>query len=796
MSQADLGALPQVEIGSDGMGSATPEQSLRLSFGLFVAATLALAAGLVSPIPMLTSILTVGGAVLFALAGWRTVSSIRKGRARLQLIDTAARLVSNDPDACYIADPAGRILHRNGAAEARAPTQTRTMADVLRDRVANPGALLARVQGRAIAYGHARDEVATRRGHVRLSAQEVGSGVLIWRLEQHSDRLGGGRGADALSLPMLTAGPSGTILFMNEAFKRLTGGREKTLDKVFHDLPLKSGHVHSMEGADGPVETLVAVVAASGGRQEIYLLPSEAAGAAVATPAAEWHAIEDLPVPLLKIAPDGRILASNKEARALLNLPEDGEIRFWEILEGLGRPIGDWLRETVRGRGASGPQFLRGTGPHRDTFVQVSLNLAGGADDLQLIAVLNDVTELKSLEAQFVQSQKMHAIGQLAGGVAHDFNNLLTAISGHCDLLLLRHDECDPDFGDLTQIRQNVNRAASLVRQLLAFSRKQNLMPEIVDLRDVLSELTHLLNRLVGEKVSLTVEHDPDLSTIRADKRQLEQVFMNLVVNARDAMVDGGAIVVETENVELKAPLERDRATLPAGRYVLARVRDEGHGIAAEKLNKIFEPFYTTKRPGEGTGLGLSTAYGIVKQTGAFIFADSVVGEGSVFTLYFPVAEEGIVEDRPHAAPDPDESDTDPGDAAILLVEDEAPVRAFASRALRLKGYTVLEADSAEAALKILDDPELVIDVFVTDVIMPGLDGPSWVREALIARPETRVVFVSGYAEDAFSEQKARIPNSVFLPKPFSLTDLASTVQAQLNQGGRLGRAVHREPSK
>jgi len=374
----------------------------------------------------------------------------------------------------------------------------------------------------------------------------------------------------------------------------------------------------------------------------------------------------------------------------------------------------------------------------------------------------------------------MQAIGQLAGGVAHDFNNLLTAISGHCDLLLLRHDQGDADYGDLIQIHQNANRAASLVGQLLAFSRKQNLMPEIIDLRDALADLTHLLNRLVGEKVQLTLTQDPALRCIRADKRQLEQVIMNLVVNARDAMPDGGDIRLETGNVTFEVPLERDRATVPPGAYVAVRVIDEGCGIAPEKLTKIFEPFYTTKRPGEGTGLGLSTAYGIVKQTGGFIFVDSTPGQGTIFTLYFPAHDHPPAQAAAEAR-DPAPLPSRKAEGVVLLVEDEAPVRAFASRALRLRGYSVLEADSAEAALAMLSDPDLAVDLFVTDVIMPGKDGPTWVREALADRPETKVVFVSGYAEDAFAEHKAAIPNSVFLPKPFSLTDLTTTVQRQLH---------------
>lgn len=399
------------------------------------------------------------------------------------------------------------------------------------------------------------------------------------------------------------------------------------------------------------------------------------------------------------------------------------------------------------------------------------------------MAVLSDATQLKTLEAQFVQSQKMQAIGQLAGGVAHDFNNLLTAISGHCDLLMLRHDKGDPDFADLDQISQNANRAASLVGQLLAFSRKQTLKPQVIDLRDTLSDMTHLLNRLVGEKVLLTLEHDSELRSIRADKRQLEQVLMNLVVNARDAMPGGGEIKIETENLHLIQDMPRDRVTVPKGDYVAVKVSDEGTGIAANELGKIFEPFFTTKRVGEGTGLGLSTAYGIIKQTGGYIFCDTVVGSGTCFTIYLPVYDRIAQSD---AHPDKAAGGRVPsdmaiqGDATVLLVEDEAPVRAFASRALKLRGYCVLEAENAEEALKMLDAPDLDVDIFVTDVIMPGMDGPTWVTEALKTRPGTKTVFMSGYAEDVFQDGNCPVQNAVFLPKPFSLSELTATVQNQL----------------
>jgi two-component system cell cycle sensor histidine kinase/response regulator CckA len=749
------------------------------NIGIVVMAAISLAIiAIYVPDPVWTFGLGMTSAILFVLGIAAAVLRVQMRLQRRQLRRAVSAFVEHDASPSFIADDLGEVSYRNAAAGKRfGDHPIDTLPHAFNDLFANPSAVLFRMQSAAQIKGAAREDIVTRRGHVRLAAHRMSDTTFLWRLEDIGERAGGGRGADALSLPMLTAGPSGTVLFMNEAFRRLMGGRVKTLDRIFRDLPLASGQVHEVDGADGTVSCLVATVEGVGGRKEVYLLPSNAASGAATS---EWSGLESLPVPLLKIGPSGEILASNKDARALLHTVIKDGARLSEVLTGLGRPMTDWLKEAAEGRGLHQPEFLKANCEEQEVFIQIALNRVFEDEKPVLVAVLNDVTELKTLEAQFVQSQKMQAIGQLAGGVAHDFNNLLTAISGHCDLLLLRHDQGDQDYSDLVQINQNANRAASLVGQLLAFSRKQNLRPEMLDLRDTLSDLTHLLNRLVGEKVSLSLEHDPELRPIRADKRQLEQVLMNLVVNARDAMPEGGEIKVKTECKTLTQPYKRDRAVIPVGDYVIVKVTDEGHGISADKIPKIFEPFYTTKRTGEGTGLGLSTAYGIVKQSGGFIFADSISGNGTVFTLFFP-SHEALI---PVIAQPVDALETDMSKKAagvVLLVEDEAPVRAFASRALRLRGYTVLEADCAEAALDALRDKSLEVDIFVTDVVMPGMDGPSWVKEALIDRPDTKVVFVSGYAEDAFGEDQTTIPNSVFLPKPFSLNDLTATVQRQLH---------------
>ncbi|WP_332870128.1 hybrid sensor histidine kinase/response regulator [Roseovarius salinarum] len=687
-----------------------------------------------------------------------------------RLLRAVGELIETDAAAAFLTGPDGAIVQRGKVARDGGAGQAATVAEVLRGDLADPAALVFRLATRAENGGAAVEEAVTRAGRLRVSAQRIGADHLFWRIERAGNAPASG---DSVRLPMLIAGRNDTILYMNPAARQLIGERARNLERVFPRRPLVSGQINEVATADGLTGCMAVARDAQAGRREVFLLPEVTA--ADCQPDG-WAFFDALPVALLKLDRSGNIVLSNRPARDLLCLPEAGGGRLAERLEGLGRPVADWLADAADGRGTVHSEFLRVRRDDRETFVQVMLNPAREDGETILIAVLSDATELKSLEAQFVQSQKMQAIGQLAGGVAHDFNNLLTAITGHCDLLLMRHDAGDPDYGDLLQINQNANRAAALVGQLLAYSRKQTLRPEIMDLRDTLADLTHLLNRLVGEKVTLSLSHDPLLWSIRADRRQLEQVLMNLVVNARDAMPDGGEITIETANRTLESPLHRERAVVAAGRYVCVRVRDEGEGIAPDKLQKVFEPFYTTKRTGEGTGLGLSTAYGIVKQTGGFIFADSTPGQGTSFEVLLPAY------DTAAQAPEAEEATPATGSASgvILLVEDEAPVRAFAARALQMRGFTVLEAESAEDALEILQDASLHVDLFVTDVIMPGVDGPTWVREAVKMRPEVGVVFISGYAEEAFGDLQQTIPQSVFLPKPFSLSDLTETVCRQL----------------
>lgn len=693
----------------------------------------------------------------------------------------ATDVVAQDAAPSALTDATGAIVYLNDSAKARFGARADgSLATLLASHFASPGAVLFRLQTRALAArgkGHAREDVVTRQGHARVSAHRIGPDRVLWRIEEFQDRTGAGRGAEQLSLPMLTASKTGVVLYANEAMRRLLGARPKRLDRVFAGPVQRSGEEVEVATTEGRVRAILAEIEGPGERREIYLLP-------VAREVEDTRVLADfehLPVALAKFSGEGILCGANRAARELLHLSPDREAMVHDLLEGLGRPVSDWLADVHSERLPGGSEVLLSRGEEgAENFVQVTLRRIVEQGRAYVLAVLQDANQFKRLEAQFVQSQKMQAIGQLAGGVAHDFNNLLTAISGHCDLLLIRHDREDPDYADLVQIHQNANRAAALVGQLLAFSRKQTLKPEHLDLQDVLSDLGHLLNRLVGERISLRTVHDPALRQIRADRRQLEQVIMNLVVNARDAMAGGGGTIkIETEALTLVEPLRRDRASVPAGEWAVIRVSDTGCGIPPERLEKIFEPFFTTKKAGEGTGLGLSTAYGIVKQSGGFIFVDSTPGEGAIFSLYFPMHDP--VETSATAPANAPAAELRPGEGVVLLVEDEAPVRAFASRALRMRGYTVLEAGNAEEALATLEDPALAVDLFVTDVVMPGMDGPSWVRQAMETRPEVKVIFVSGYSEDALQETRARIPNSVFLPKPFSLSDLTRTVQDQLH---------------
>ncbi|MGV2976833.1 cell cycle histidine kinase CckA [Roseibium alexandrii] len=427
--------------------------------------------------------------------------------------------------------------------------------------------------------------------------------------------------------------------------------------------------------------------------------------------------------------------------------------------------------------------LVEGNDPRSATFY-VSAVQEGEGDGEAAIVYALETTQQRALEAQFAQSQKMQAIGQLAGGVAHDFNNVLTAIIGFSDLLLASHRPTDPSFQDIMNIKQNANRAAGLVRQLLAFSRRQTLRPQQLELNDVLADLSILLDRLLGEKVDLKVIHGRDLWPVMADLNQLEQVIVNLAVNAGDAMPDGGRLTISTRNVsESESTQFENTRGMPPGEYMLVEVEDTGHGIPPDVMEKIFDPFFSTKEVGKGTGLGLSTVYGIVKQTGGFIFCTSEIDEGTTFRLFLPRYIPAVVDEPKAVAKEPEKEKVADltGSASILLVEDEEAVRAFAARALASRGYTVYEAGTGMEALEVMEETGGEVDLVVSDVVMPEMDGPSLLVELRKTRPDLKIIFVSGYAEDAFEENLPANEKFFFLPKPFTLKQLATTVKDVLD---------------
>ncbi|HEY7005701.1 MAG TPA: response regulator [Sphingomicrobium sp.] len=487
--------------------------------------------------------------------------------------------------------------------------------------------------------------------------------------------------------------------------------------------------------------------------------------------------LEMLPIGLALVDGDGRFLTMNQAFCQAAGI-KGSEMPIYPgdlVVKEDKAAVADAVRRNARGPAMSGDLAVRLA---RRPAEPVALTIAGlrGLGDAAVLLLLKDNSEEAKLKRQVAQATKMQVVGQLAGGVAHDFNNILTAIIGHCDLMLMRHTPGDIDYDDIQQIKSNSNRAAGLTRQLLAFSRQQTLRPQVLQLPDVVSEVSHLLKRLLGETVELVVKHGRNLGPIRADPGQLEQVIINLAVNARDAMApkNGGTLTIQTYSVKADQVAELGSDILPIADYSALSVTDTGTGIAPGILGKIFEPFFTTKEVGKGTGLGLSTVYGIVKQSGGFIFADSKVDEGTRFVIYLPVHREEKSAGRSRNVGKA-KKDELWGSGTVLLVEDEPMVRSVAERALTRHGYSVITADNGEDALAVLSGGEK-IDLLISDVVMPGMDGPTMVREARKTWPDLKILFMSGYAEEQL-RNSIDIENVNFLPKPFSVTELAEAAR-------------------
>jgi two-component system cell cycle sensor histidine kinase/response regulator CckA len=451
------------------------------------------------------------------------------------------------------------------------------------------------------------------------------------------------------------------------------------------------------------------------------------------------------------------------------------------------------VHQAAEGRGDIAPvdAALAGEGERFGRFYVTAVEEEERDQEAAIVYAL-ETTAQRELENKVTQTQKMELVGQLAGGIAHDFNNVLSAIMMATDFLLNAHKPTDPSFSDIMQIKQNANRAASLVRHLLAFSRKQTLRPQVLDLGEVLTDLTMLLRRLIGEKVTLDVVHGRDLWPVKVDISQLEQVIVNLAVNARDAMPEGGKLSLRTTNVTAKESERFHAKGMPAADYVLVEAADTGTGIPAAIIDKIFEPFFSTKEIGKGTGLGLSTVYGIVKQTGGFIYVDSVERKGTTFRIFLP-RHVAAAHETPAAEPDAAPAIAGAlaaadqvlkaasadltGQGTILLVEDEEGLRALNARGLTSRGYTVLEAGNGVEAIDVLEKTSGRVDLVVSDVVMPEMDGPTLLKELRSRDPALKIIFVSGYAEDAFQKHLPEPGQYAFLPKPFTLKQLVAAVK-------------------
>jgi two-component system cell cycle sensor histidine kinase/response regulator CckA len=771
-------------------------------WGRWLLPSLAFAAGLTagSILLLVGHSIPAGIALLAGLAA--TAITIRKpavpalsaeplvGGTDYSLVGSALSL-SSDPVA--LTDGEGTLLVVNAAYRERfASSPPLTLA--ADDEQSSQGLKLAQSMASREGAGCVAG-IATSAGTFPVEVERVGGlgDRLLWRFPSSPApdalsiavrRIEGPIGDRLASAGVLAAvvDRSGTIVAANSLFADHAIGPGQSLRKIpFADLVEIREDERMRLLAEGETGQSLRAVhipadAAVEGSAGTFLLFDTSSGALPES--SNLQALLDvLPVGLALVDRDGRFITMNTAFRQAAGL-KGSSIPIYPgdlVVKEDKAAVADAVRRNARGPAMSGDLAIRLTNQPSEP---VALTIAGlrGLGDAAVLLLLKDNSEEAKLKRQVAQATKMQVVGQLAGGVAHDFNNILTAIIGHCDLMLMRHTPGDSDYDDIQQIKSNSNRAAGLTRQLLAFSRQQTLRPQVLQLPDVVSEVSHLLKRLLGETVELVVKHGRSLGPIRADPGQLEQVIINLAVNARDAMAakSGGILTIQTYSVKSDQVAELGSDILPIADYSALSVTDTGTGIPPTVLGKIFEPFFTTKEVGKGTGLGLSTVYGIVKQSGGFIFADSKVGEGTRFVIYLPVHREEASAARSRKV-EKAKKDELWGSGTVLLVEDEPMVRSVAERALTRHGYTVITADNGEDALAVLDKGE-PIDLLISDVVMPGMDGPTMVREARQSRPDLKILFMSGYAEEQL-RKSIDIENVAFLPKPFSVTDLAEAAR-------------------
>jgi len=777
---------------------------------LFVAVAAAAAAGgvvfyLIRDIALAAGFAGAAMAAGGAAAIWRLLAPAPAAQGHAVDWDLALTLAQSARAAVAVTDRAGRLVCANDAFRERFPTLPTPPGLPLSE---NAVEALGRAGRSAWREGSA-ETPAGALGRSGLAASVVRAGVdgdlLVWRLEGgaggdvgEAGRLLSGELGDRLAEAGIMAaliGPEGRVLSANAVLRaRAAGSATEAIEgrDLGPMLSVDAGGTlrFARDGAEGPPLRLIEVPLFDGADAPLAValiddddVPAIGTGGDVA-PVRSLIAL--IPLGIALVDREGRLIQMNDaflRAAAVTSgshplYPGDLVVREDKAA------VADAVRRFAGGATHSSDMAVR-LADRPDEPVVLTIAGARGLGDAVVLLSLKDNTEEARLKRQAEQATKMQAVGQLAGGVAHDFNNILTAIIGHCDLMLMRHSPGDSDYDDIKQVQANSNRAAALTRQLLAFSRQQTLRPQVLQLPDVISEVSNLLRRLMGELVTLNVHHGRDLGLVRADPGQLEQVVVNLAVNARDAVLSrhprgGGQLTISTRAVSAAEVSALGNAILPPADYTALEVQDNGTGIPLADQAHIFEPFFSTKEQGKGTGLGLSTVYGIVKQSGGWIFVDSSPGQGARFTIYLPVhaAAAAAATARAPRAANPSKPAELWGSGTILLVEDEDMVRAVAERALTRQGYQVLTAENGEAGLEKLEETGRP-DLIVTDVMMPTMDGPTMGRRARQRYPDLPILFMSGYAEEQL-RRSINLDNISFLPKPFSVQQLAEATRDAL----------------